>query len=119
MNAKQSLTKISLSKGFTFKEKMTDKEIQFFFSLKKTVKRWPFIIAMIIGLFVLNGLFQFLPFIDVGASFGISAVLIPNFLLAWLKVGTDSSSHDLIEKLINRDAVLIRHINEYQKSRIN
>ncbi|WP_157600365.1 hypothetical protein [Pseudoalteromonas sp. S3431] len=93
---------------------MTDKDIEFYFSLKKRINQMPSIIVMLMCIFVLNGIWGFLPFLDTGTSYGISGVLIINLLQAWFKNGTDAQSHDLIESLINKDAELIKRVSEYK-----
>jgi hypothetical protein len=96
---------------------MTDSDIKFFLELKHRVHNTPFYILLLIGLLAANGVYGFIPFIDSGFSFGVCIPLFLNFIAATFRTGFAAQCHDLIEKLINRDAELIQRISEYEARR--
>ena len=95
---------------------VTDSEIKFFLQLKKQVNERPNLILLVIIFLAANGLIGFVPFLGQGFSVGMALALSFNFLQAKFRVGNIAQCVDLIEKLINKDAELIKRVNEHKNA---
>ena len=71
-----------------------------------------FIVAAV--LLTANSIWEVVTFLDRGFSLGVGMVLIANSIRVKLIITTIAQCHDLIEKLINRDAELIRRVNDFK-----
>ena len=92
---------------------MTDKDIKFFLSLKNSVNLAPTSIAILIVICLLNGYFNLISSIGAGISYGISILLVINFLQAIFQDTTEAKSQALIEKLINSNPELLKEVTAY------
>ena len=95
---------------------VTDSEIKFFLELKKQVNERPNLILLIIVFLAANALIGFVPLLGQGFSVGMATALSFNFLQAKFRVGNIAQCVDLIEKLINKDAELIKRVNEHKNA---
>lgn len=95
---------------------MTDKDIEFFLSLKKSVEQLPYSMGLVVAILALNSYFGFIPFLGEGVSFGLAIALLFNLLKAFFKDSNDAKSYRLIDKLVNRDAELVKRVSEYKKT---
>ncbi len=93
---------------------MTDKDIAFFFSLKKGVEQLPYSMCAVLAVLGANSYFGFIPFLGTGVSLGLALALSFNLLKTLFKDSNDAKSYKRIEKLVNRDAELVKRVSEYK-----
>ena len=93
---------------------MTDDDLKFFLHLKKKVNQSQFFFIVAAVLLTANSIWEVVTFLDRGFSLGVGMVLIANSIRVKLRATTIAQCHDLIEKLINRDAELIRRVNDFK-----
>ncbi|WP_444917905.1 hypothetical protein [Microbulbifer sp. JMSA003] len=96
---------------------MTNKEIDFFLSLKKDIKYAPFMAGFFIILFISNAYFEFSSVVNRSASIVGVAALLPWFVQSILRETSSSRSFAIIEKFVNKDPELIERVNNRRSNK--
>jgi hypothetical protein len=99
---------------YILENSVTDDDLKFFLHLKKKVNQSQVFFIVAAVLLTANYIWDFVPFLDQGFSLGVGMVLIANSIKVKLRATTIAQCYDLIEKLINRDAELIKKVNEFK-----
>jgi hypothetical protein len=95
-------------------DSVTDDDLKFFLHLKKKVNQSQVFFIVAAVLLTASSIWDVVPFLDRGFSMGVRMVMIANSIREKLRATTIAECHDLIEKLINRDAELIKRVNEFK-----
>ncbi|MFT5840562.1 MAG: hypothetical protein ACI9UT_003075 [Flavobacteriales bacterium] len=99
---------------YILENSVTEDDLKFFLHLEKKANQSQVFFIVAAVLLTTNSIWDVVPFLGRGFSLGVGMVLIANSIKVKLRATTTAQCHDLIEKLINRDAELIKRANEFE-----